>query len=301
MVYLSHYILRKLLSDYGGASIQWTEMLNPHKVVLEDFDSSPWIKKTDTPTIYQLAINEMDISKKAIQKLLDYNIYGIDINMGCHAPSARKTKTGVHLMKDIDSTCAIFDSIRKYYFGLLTAKIRIGFEEDINQTIQIVKKLENSGIDALIFHPRLFNQKLKSIAKWNYILELKNHIKIPIIGNGDIESAKQAIEYLDLYKCDGIMLGRLSVTKPWVFAEIDSMINNKIFIEPDKCSLLINFINLCFEYFESKDSMMRIKRFVFYFSQNYQFGHVLWTKINNANNKQEMIDVVNNFLKPIHS
>lgn len=300
MAELSHIALRRQISRFGGAGLIFTEMLDAGKVPREVKEHNPWLEKPEgaPPQIFQLVASDEEKAVKAAQFLEDFGADGIDLNMGCAAPNIRKMKAGVTLMKEIDKAKSLVASVRRKYKGPLTSKIRIGFEKDISKTIAFGKALENEGIDALIFHPRLHNQKFKSLADWSGVREVKKALLIPVIGNGDINSAEEAREKLRQSAADGVMISRLSAVKPWIFREIESLEEGgteKFKWNPEE--IWMDFFTSVTSYFSEKDALKRMVKWTEYYARNFTYGHHFWVKVKNSESLEKAKEEARKFFE----
>jgi tRNA-dihydrouridine synthase len=286
MAKISHIGLRRLIVKFGGCGLLFTEMLDAKRILREDLkNKNPWTEKTlgEIPLFYQLFVSDAIIAKQAVLKLIDIDVDGIDINMGCPAPNIKKQESGIMLMQNDRNAFKIVEEIRKIYNGPLSVKMRTGFKDSIDNTISFAKSLENLGVDCIFFHPRLSSQKLKNRARWNHVSVLSKNIKIPVVGNGDVQTAPDAIEYFEKYKPQGVMISRYSAVKPWIFKEIQNLkdgVKSKVYV--DMFEIWNEMCEVLRDYYSSKDAFERLVRWTEYFSKNYHFSHSFFTKVSNA-------------------
>ena len=146
----------------------------------------------------------------------------IDINFGCPVKKIAGRGAGSGMMKNL----ALMEEMSRQIVNAtslpITAKTRLGWDEENKNVVEAALRLQNAGIKALTIHGRTRSQMYKGTAKWDLIQEVKEHpeIEIPIIGNGDINSGSMTNEYFNKYKVDAIMIGRASIGRPWIFKEI---------------------------------------------------------------------------------
>ena len=142
----------------------------------------------------------------------------IDINMGCPVPKvAERANAGSALLKDKEKIKQIVTSVVKAVPIPVTVKIRSGYDK--NEAAQIAKIIESSGAKAITIHPRTKKQGFSGSADWNIIKEVKDSVKIPVIGNGDIKSCFDAKKMLEETGCDAVMIGRATLGNPWLIKE----------------------------------------------------------------------------------
>ena len=146
----------------------------------------------------------------------------IDINFGCPMKKIARRGAGSGMMNNVPLMVEMTDAIVKAVKLPVTVKTRLGYDDDNKNIVEIGERLQDVGIQALTIHGRTRSQLYKGEADWTLIGEVKNNprMQIPIIGNGDITSAEKASQAFDRYGVDGIMIGRASVGKPWIFKEI---------------------------------------------------------------------------------
>lgn len=227
MVGLSHVALRRLITDYmpQNASTHWpTEMLNSRRVPGENLKTTPETLRRDTETelVPQILGNEeIPIQKSVLRLVNEWGASGIDINMGCPVQKALKHNYGVSLMGDVDYAANVVAMTKKYSTVPVSVKLRaVGSEKSIPQLISFVQKLVDSGADWITLHPRTAEQKRRGLSDWSQITELKKVIKVPIIGNGDIQTADDVLLMLNETKADKVMAGRALAARPWMMWQL---------------------------------------------------------------------------------
>ena len=150
----------------------------------------------------------------------------IDINFGCPVKKVVGKGAGAALLKDIPQMLRITEAVVKAVDIPVTVKTRLGWNDDDKPIVQLAEQLQDVGVEALTIHGRTRNQMYKGTADWTLIGEAKNNprLHIPIIGNGDISSAAVAVDYMNRYGVDGLMVGRATIGNPWIFKQINHLI-----------------------------------------------------------------------------
>ncbi len=143
----------------------------------------------------------------------------IDINMGCPVQKVLKACAGSYLLKDINTTYTIVKSVVEAVKKPVTVKIRIGWDLEHINVVEMAKKMEEAGVKAIAVHARTKSQMYEGISDWKYIKMVKDAVKIPVIGNGDIKSCYDAKRMLDETNCDAVMIGRGTLGNPWLIKE----------------------------------------------------------------------------------
>lgn len=158
----------------------------------------------------------------------------VDINFGCPVKKVAMKGAGAGVLKDIDLMVRLTSSVVKSTKLPVTVKTRLGWDEQNKNIEEVAERLQDVGIRALSIHGRTRTQMYKGVADWTLIAKVKNNprIKIPIFGNGDIDSPQKALEYKNRYGVDGIMIGRAAIGYPWIFREIKHFVQTGELLPP---------------------------------------------------------------------
>jgi nifR3 family TIM-barrel protein len=283
---LSHTALRQLVAECGGCGLFYSEMLSARALPSESPESSPWLlfKAPERPIIFQILVSRPDELPAAVAKIEACGADGLDLNMGCTAALVVKRGGGIALMKDFKRAEAIARASRRATGMPLTAKIRLGWTLDWGALREYCLMLQENGVDAISVHPRLKKDRLKRPARWEYIGKIKDLLDIPVIGNGDIDSPEAALRMFRQTGCDAVMIGRAAVRQPWLFSQIASTLDGLPFNRDASHPPAIykRFVALLNSSIAPEYAFPLLKRFTFYFAQNYAFGHTLWRQVHNA-------------------
>jgi len=207
----------RLICRRAGASMGYTEMLQVEALIRASKEKALKLKmltnNEDKPLGIQITGRRVTDFRKVIPKLDKYDL--VDLNCGCPGNLTVDHGSGSYLMKTPDKIASMIKILKDG--GLtVTAKIRLGFNK--NNVIEMAKKIENAGADALTVHARLASQGRSGDADWSWFPKIKKEIGIPLIGNGDVSSPEKAEELLEL--TDGIMIARTSIGNPLIFQQI---------------------------------------------------------------------------------
>ncbi len=292
MAGISHSPFRILISKYGNPGLFFSEMLSAKSVLNEDFSDSIYLKCIDTekerPIAYQIFSSEEESAFSACERLnKEKYIDIVDFNLSCPAPEiAKKRKAGAYLLSDLKLSHSILKTMKKALTKPLTVKVRIGVKEDKGFLKELVSMVEDAGVNAITVHPRLVKDKLKGKSKWEYIAFVKDIAKIPVIGNGDVKTKNDFFKMFEETGCDGVMIGRAAVQKPWIFGEISGKefnVNADFLIE-----LYSTMLELYTSFFPPEKAIGRIKEFTWYFSKNLKFGHYFASRIQSCTSSNEI-------------
>jgi tRNA-dihydrouridine synthase B len=320
MVGLSHVVLRKIVYDYlpeGQKTIWPTEMLNSRRVPQEKLGETAetLVFEGEKNLVPQILGNDKEAIQQTIRKMI-YEwggpdaISGIDINMGCPVQKALRHNYGVALMGDLNYASQVVEFAATASDKPVSVKLRaVGSDKSIPELIHFVKTLKDAGAKWITLHPRTAEQKRRGQADWNQITELKKALDIPIVGNGDIQTADDVFSMLETTGCDLVMSGRGLAARPWMMwqvayrkgltAEIPPMTELEEGAEYGK--MLLKFIHLSRYYFCEKlghkpdYAFRKIQFFVRTTHVWLEWGHPLTSEINRSKTFEEMIERVEKF------
>ncbi len=291
MAGLTHSALRQIMGRFGGVGLLSTEMLAARRLPAENPRLSPWLIRTEAekPLSYQLLLSSVGELPLAINALHKLNADAIDLNMGCPAPTVSKAGAGAKLMEQPELVRSIVAEARKLTHLPLTAKIRLGNELDEHRLRAFCTMLSDEGIDMVSVHARLRDESFARKPRWEWVAKVKQWVRIPVIVNGGIFSVEDAENCLRTTGADGLMLGRGAVIRPWLFAEIAREVYGCPIVKPVVVlpELYWRFIDLLTALFTPERRLGRLKEFTHYFARNYQFGHLLASKVQSSSSVVE--------------
>ncbi len=207
-----------------GADLMYTEFISAEGLIR---DAEKSMQKLDIydyerPIGIQIFGDKIESMREAAAIAEAANPELVDINYGCPVKKVACKGAGAGILLDLPKMQQMTAEIVKAVTKPVTVKTRLGWDTSTIKIIEVAKRLQDVGIQALTIHGRTRQQMYKGEADWSYIAEVKNHpdIHIPIFGNGDIDSPEKALEYKNRYGVDGIMIGRAAIGYPWIFNEI---------------------------------------------------------------------------------
>lgn len=173
------------------------------------------------PISAQIAGAEPDKLAEAARYQIDNGAQIIDINMGCPAKKVCRKLAGSALLQDEDLVARLLDAAVNAVDAPVTLKTRLGFENGRENILRVAKRAEQAGIAAIAIHGRTREDMYTGEARYELIREVKDSISIPVIANGDIDSAQKAQHVYELTGCDAVMIGRAAQGQPWIFRDIE--------------------------------------------------------------------------------
>ncbi len=208
----------------NGADLMYTEFISAEGLIR---DATKSIAKLDIydaerPIGIQIFGDKIDSMRQAAAIAEQAQPELVDINYGCPVKKVACKGAGAGILLDLPKMQAMTREIVNQVSLPVTVKTRLGWDDSTIKIIEVAKRLQDVGIQALTIHGRTRKQMYKGVANWDYIADVRNHpdIHIPIFGNGDIDSPEKALEYKHKYGVDGIMIGRAAIGYPWIFREI---------------------------------------------------------------------------------
>ncbi|MEP7269364.1 MAG: tRNA dihydrouridine synthase DusB [Saprospiraceae bacterium] len=226
----------RALCKAQGCDLLYTEFISVEGLIR---DAAKSLQKLDIypeerPIGIQIFGGEMDSMMKALPYVEEAQPEILDINYGCPVNAVVCKDGGAGILKDIPKMISLTKAIVDNTSLPVTVKTRLGWDHNSIQIVDVVKRLQDVGIQAISIHARTRAQMYKGEADWSYIATIKNDpgIHIPVFGNGDIDTPQKAKEYKERYSPDGIMIGRASIGYPWIFREIRHFFNTGELLDP---------------------------------------------------------------------
>lgn len=212
----------RLMVKRLGAGLVTTEMVSAMGLTLGQKKTLGFLKShpAEKPFAVQIFGSNPQVMSRAAQIAVEAGTDLLDINMGCPVKKVVKTGAGAALLKDLRRVEQIVKAVRLACSVPLSVKIRAGWSPDAPVACEVAKIVEESGADAITVHARFATQAFSSPADWDWIGRVKERIRIPVIGNGDIFEPTAASEMKRRTGCDGIMIGRGGLRNPWIFRQI---------------------------------------------------------------------------------
>lgn len=244
---------RELCVGYG-ASYVISEMISSKGVSMGDRKSKTlaYLSEAERPAAIQIFGSDPFIMAKSVEQVMEYKPEIIDINMGCPAPKIAGNGGGASLSKNPALAEKIIEAVVKASPVPVTVKIRMGWDFDNINAVEMAKRAEQAGASAVTIHGRTRNQMYAPPVNRDIIAQVKKEISIPVIGNGDIIDEQSAAIMLEETNCDLIMIGRGALGRPWVFSQINAYLEHgRVIPEPpvaERMRVMLKHIETLCEY-----------------------------------------------------
>jgi len=230
----------RLLAKSSGCGLVCSEMISANGLVYQSGRTEQMLNSApqEKPLSVQIFGSDPGIMAEAAAIIASKGADIVDINFGCSVRKVIKTGSGVALMRTPDQAKALLAAVRKAIRIPLTIKIRSGWDPSGREALNIAGLAQDCGVDAIAVHPRTAGQQFRGRADWSIITAVKKSVGIPVIGNGDIVSARDALKMLEETGCDAVMIGRKAIGNPAIFSRVLARINGE---EPARVDLSHRF------------------------------------------------------------
>jgi len=291
MAGLGHIALRQLISEFGGFGLLFTGMCSAKAVPHENPKVSPvfnWRQKELEYLVCQIFGSEPESMAKAAVRIEKEGFFGVDLNFGCSVAAICKKGSGAALLKDPDLSSKIVKSVRESVSIPVFVKFRLGWDNDPQFAVDMARRFEDAGADALTFHPRIAPDRRNRPPLWDVISLVRQAVKIPVFGNGNLFLADDGIKMIEQTSCQGLSVGRMAVARPWLFAQWTKKFSpgEDIFY-----TTAVRLAQILLDHYTDQIAVKLFKKFSPYFCANFKFGHNILKKLNRA---QTMDDIKNN-------
>jgi len=288
----------RLLCREQGAGLVCMEMVSAKAIFYNNrnTDSLMEIHRSEMPVSLQLFGSDPAIISDMAKRIEERPFALLDINMGCPVPKVVNNGEGSALMRNPKLVEEILSSLVKVVNKPVTVKIRKGFNEENVNAVEIAKIAEACGVAAVAVHGRTREQYYSGHADWDIIAKVKQAVKIPVIGNGDVDSAKKAEELLKQTGCDGVMIGRAAQGNPWIFREVAEYLETGRIPErptnQEKKELILRHAGLQLEYKGEYTGVREMRKHLSWYTVGMPHSAKFRQMINTMETMEELLEGV---------
>src|SRR5213594_1962693 len=216
-------VFRRFIRNLGGCGLIMTEFTSADGVLrAKDKKAKRYLHfyEDEHPISAQLFGSDPQVIADAARVVEDLGFDLVDLNLGCPAKKVVKCNGGSGLLRDLPVIRRIFETVRAAVSIPFTVKFRAGWNDEEIICVELAKMAENCGLCAVALHARTREQGYSGQARWDWIAAVKNAVKIPVIGNGDVRTPEDACAMVAQTGCDAVMIGRTAPSNPWIFRQI---------------------------------------------------------------------------------
>ena len=256
---------RKICMNHGAACVIG-EMVSAKGLTYGDRKSAELLELDADirPAAIQLFGDDPAIMAQAAKQALEFHPDWIDINMGCPAPKIVNNHTGGALMREPELCRRIVQAVKDAVPVPVTVKIRKGYAKDEVNAVEVALACEAGGVDAITVHGRTRDQMYAPPVDWEIIRQVKEAVKVPVIGNGDVVDAKSAAALYEQTGCDLIMVGRGALGAPWIFTQIEAYLNHEVLLPTppmaQRMATLMRQVQLTAEYKGERVALLEARK-----------------------------------------
>jgi nifR3 family TIM-barrel protein len=298
MAGITDTVFRRFIRRLGGCGLIMTEFVSSEGMLRGNLKSQRFLYYTEEerPITAQIFGAEPERLAEAATVIEDLGFDLVDLNLGCPAKKVVKCG-GSGLLRDLGLLEAIFRKIRAAVTIPFTCKIRIGWSDDEIVAVPVARLAERCGVEAIAVHGRTRLQGYSGRARWDVIAQVKNAVRIPVIGNGDVFTPEAARALYEQTSCDAVMIGRAAPTNPWIFRQIAEYFQTGYYSQAgdaDRYELIRDYYSMLVR--ESiPGSIGKMKQFASWFTHGVRNGSELRRQIQSAAAPQQVLERVDAF------
>ena len=292
-------VFRRFIRGYGGCGLIMTEFTSADGMLRDKKMRGRYLHfyEDEHPISAQLFGSDPSSLGDAARMIEDLGFDLIDLNLGCPAKKVVKCNGGSGLLRDLPLIGKIFGSVRAATKLPFTVKFRAGWSDKEIVCVELAKLAESCGLQGVALHARTREQGYSGDARWGWIAEIKDVVKIPVIGNGDIRTPHDACAMVAATKCDGVMIGRAAASNPWIFRQIAQYVETGSYeeaTERDRYELIRTYFQMLVD--EGNPGIVgKMKQFCSWFTHGVRNGSGLRKAVYESNDAQNILQRVDDF------
>ena len=301
-------VFRRFIKQLGGCGLIMTEFTSADGLLRDPRVRGRYLHfyEDEHPVSAQLFGSSPTVLADAARLVEDLGFDLVDLNLGCPAKKVVKCNGGSGLLRDLPLIRQIFEAVRAAVKIPFTVKFRAGWNDDEIVCVELARMAESCGLGAVALHARTREQGYSGTARWEWIASVKQAVKIPVIGNGDIRSPEDACAVVAQTGCDAVMIGRMAPANPWIFRQIHQYVTGtmataegKPYDEPteaDRFQMIRTYFQMLLEE-EMPGAEGKMKQFASWFTHGIPGGAALRKTIYEAKSGPEILTRVEEFFE----
>ncbi len=292
-------VFRRFIRNLGGCGLIMTEFTSADGVLRDKRMRGRYLHfyNDEHPISAQLFGSNPAVLADAARMVEDLGFDLVDLNLGCPAKKVVKCNGGSGLLRDLPLIGDIFRAVRAAVKIPFTVKFRAGWNDKEVVCVDLARMAEGCGLQAVALHARTREQGYGGTARWGWIAEVKQAVKIPVIGNGDIRTPQDAAAMVASTGCDAVMIGRAAASNPWIFRQISQYALTDRYDEPlerDRYDMIRTYFRMLVEE-ELPGAIGKMKQFASWFTHGVRNGSQLRKAVYESRTEAEVLDRVDTF------
>jgi tRNA-dihydrouridine synthase B len=291
-------VFRRVIRSLGGCGLIMTEFTSAEGLTRKTARTLHYLYfgEDEHPIAAQIFGSDPAVMASAAALTEDLGFDQLDVNLGCPVKKVVKCG-GSGLLRDLPHLEKLLRAVRAAVRIPLTIKIRSGWDENNIVAVEVARMAEGIGVEAIAVHPRTRMQGYAGAADWKIIRAVKEAVRIPVTGNGDVRAPQDAVHMIEETGCDAVMIGRTASSNPWIFRQIVDYVSTGRFSEPtelDRYHLLSGYFKSLVEA-EMPDAIGKMKQFATLFTHGVRNGGELRQQVHHSQTAAEILDCVDAF------
>ena len=295
MAGVTDFTFRRLIKRRGGIGLSVSEFISVEGLTRDNPKSKRQMRfaEEERPFAVQIFGGQAPRMALAAEMAEEIGADIHDVNCGCPAPKVVKNGGGSGLLKDLPRLEEILTEIKKSISIPLTLKLRTGFTDATINCVEVAKMAEQCGVEHIQLHGRTKEQGYKGLANWDLVKAIKSAVSIPVSGNGDVTTIDFALRRFAETNCDGILIGRGAMQNPWIFRQIQDVIEGRAPFQPtleEKQAVLLEFFELLREDMPELPALGKMKQLAGQFTKGLVGGAQFRQTLYHSHSAQEILD-----------
>ena len=295
---------RRLLKARGGIGLTVSEFISVEGLTRNNPKSKRQMRfyENERPFAVQIFGGQPERMRMAAEMAEEVGADILDINCGCPAPKVVKHGGGSGLLRDLPRLETILTEIKRAITIPLTIKIRAGYSDSTINAVETAKLAEDCGVEHIALHGRTKEQGYRGLANWDLVRAIKEVVKVPVSGSGDVTTIQQAFDRFRDTGCDGVLIGRGAMANPWIFRQIEDAMHGRDLFQPtleDKRALLLEYFDMLQQDMPRLAAIGRMKQLAGQFTRGLKGGALFRTALYHSHSVDEILDRISEYFETI--